>query len=173
MYSPAVASNFSSSASHARPLVHKTQLTARGPGWRLAEGDFGSWEIELRREADGSTTSWTHLLATLRTIADTHGRRPLLIDLRQAERLAGSAAEAATELFAELESHGLRVAVLVGPDLIQAVRLHRLLGLHARMCGRSFMCADEARDWIRRAPPPVPPPLPRGGRRVALAAPQL
>lgn len=141
-------------------------MMARGPGWRLAEGEGGSWWVKLCR-CDDAVSTWAHMLRTLQSIADTRGLRPLIVDLGDGERLAGPAAEAAARVFAMFEDRGLRVATVVGPDLIHAIRLHRMMGTHATVHGRCFLTADEAREWIRRSPPPVAPPLcsARGGRR--------
>lgn len=145
-----------------RPLGHRTQLMARGPGWRLADGEGGTWLIKLI-ESDDPVATWAHMLRTLRNIASTHGMRPTVIDLRGSSRLAGASAEAAALLFAELEHRDLRIATVVGTDLIHAARLHRLMGTSATTHGRCFLTEDEAFEWVRRSvlpePPPVPPPL--------------
>jgi hypothetical protein len=152
------ARSFDPSLSGSRPLGHRTQMMARGPGWRLADGEAGSWHIKLI-PSDDPVATWAHLLRTLRSIADSHGMRTTVIDLRGAARLCGAAAEAASLLFAEFEQRGLRLSIVVGPDLIHAARVHRLLGANASTCGRCFLDEDEAVDWVRRSELPVPPPV--------------
>lgn len=141
-------------------------MMARGPGWRLAEGEGGSWHIKLWRESDESLLTWAHLLRTIRSIATTHGLRPVVIDLREAERLGGAAAQAAALLLAEFEHRGLRISTIVGPDLIHAARVHHLISSHAPTCGRGFLSEDDGHEWIRLGPPRVPAPA-RGGPRTA------
>jgi hypothetical protein len=95
--------------------------------------------------------------------------RPLVIDLRDAGRLDGAAVQAAAPLFAELERRGLRISTIVGPDLVLAARVQRVISFHAPTCGGCFLTEDEGVDWVRSGPPPVPAPLgPReGGLRIA------
>jgi hypothetical protein len=153
------ARTFESSMSlRSRPLSHRTQMMARGPGWRLADGEAGSWDVKLL-PSDDPVATWAHLLRTLRSIADSHGMRPTIIDLRGAPRLCGAAAEAAALLFAEFEQRGLRLATVVGPDLIHAARVHRLMGTSVDTHARCFLTEDEAIDWVRRTALPVPPPV--------------
>lgn len=173
MYSPAPARPFVTSTSHrsaVRSLGLRTQMMARGPGWRLAAGEVGSWEIKITREARDAVLTWAHILRTLREIGESHGLRPLLIDMREAARLGGPAADAAALVFAEFEGHGRRVAVLIGPDMIHALRLHRLMSYHAVSQGGCFMSEAESSAWIRL--PPVPAPAPGYARR-GLAPPQV
>ncbi|KIG15900.1 hypothetical protein DB30_05091 [Enhygromyxa salina] len=153
----------------ARPLARRTQMMARGPGWRLVEGEADSWHVALRREVDDPVRTWAHLLRTIRSIATTHRLRPILIDLRDAQRLSGAAAQAAGLLLAEFEQRGLRICTIVGPDLIHAARLQHLISFHAPTCGGSFLTEDDGIEWIRTGPPPVAAPLrPRhGGLSVA------
>jgi hypothetical protein len=162
MHSLAARTHESSMSFASRPLGHRTQMMARGPGWRLADGDVGTWLIKLV-ESDDSVATWAHMLRTLRSIAANHGVRATVIDLRGSSRIAGASAEAAALLFAEFEHRDLRLATVVGTDLIHAARLHRLLGTHAPTQGRCFLTEDEALEWVRRSvlpmPPPVPPPL--------------
>jgi hypothetical protein len=130
-------------------------MMARGPGWRLAEGEGGGWHVEVQRETEDTALTWAHLLRTIRSIATTHTLRPLVIDLREAERLGGAAAQAAGLLLAEYETRGRRICMIVGPDLIHAARLHRLISVHAPSSGRCFLAEDEAADWVRWNPPAV------------------
>jgi hypothetical protein len=159
MHSLAARTHHSSMSFASRPLGHRTQLTARGPGWRLADGDVGTWLIK-RVESDDSIATWAHMLRTLRNIAVTHGMRATVMDLRGSSRLAGASAEAAGLLFAEFEHRGLRLATVVGTDLIHAARLHRLMGTNAPTQGRCFLTEDEAIEWVRRSVLPEPPPVP-------------
>lgn len=161
------ARTFESSMSlRSRPPGYRTQMMARGPGWRLADGEAGSWHVKLIASDDPLAT-WAHLLRTLRSLADSHGMRPTIIDLRGAARLSGAAAEAAELLFAEFEQRGLRLAVVVGADLIHAARVHRLMGGELATQARCFLGEDEAIEWVRHdAAPPVPPPVPAPLRAV-------
>jgi hypothetical protein len=159
MHGLAARTYVSSTPSASRPLGHRTQMMAHGPGWRLADGDVGTWLIKLI-ESDDPVATWAHMLRTLRNIAATHGMQATVIDLRGSSRLAGVSAEAAALLFAEFEHRGLRIATVVGTDLIHAARLHRLMGTSAGTHGRCFLTEDEAFDWVRRSVPPVPPPVP-------------
>ena len=158
MHGLAVRTHESSLSLRSRPLGHRTQMMARGPGWRLADGEGGSWHIRLIA-SDDSVATWAHLLRTLRSIADSHGMRAATIDLRGAPRLCGAAADAATLLFAEFEQRGLRLAIVVGPDLIHAARVHRLLLADATTCGRCVLDEDEAIEWVARTTLQVPPPI--------------
>jgi hypothetical protein len=157
MHSHAARNHISSMPS--RPLGHRTQMMARGPGWRLADGDGGSWLVRLI-ESDDPVATWAHLLRTLRSIADDHGMRPTVIDLRGGTRLAGASAEAAALLFAEFEHRDLRIATVVGTDLIHAARVHRLMSTNATVHGHCFLTEEEAVEWVRRSAPAVPPPVP-------------
>lgn len=159
MHSLAARTHVSPLPSRSRSLGHRTQMMARGPGWRLADGEGRSWLIKLI-ESDDPVATWAHLLRTLRSIADSHGMRATVIDLRGGPRLAGASAEAAALLFAEFEHRDLRIAVVVGTDLIHAARVHRLLGTNAATQGRCFLTEDEAVEWVRRSEAPVPPPVP-------------
>jgi hypothetical protein len=160
----------SSKPSASRPTGLRTQLMARGPGWRLAEGEDGTWLIKLI-ESDDSVATWAHMLRTLRTIAETHGVRATVIDLRGGSRLAGATASVAALLLAEFEQRELRIATVVGADLIHAARLHRLMGISAATQGRSFASEDEAIEWVRQGVPPNDS-LRRHGTSHALAAAQ-
>jgi hypothetical protein len=150
----------SSTPSRTRPLGLRTQRMARGPGWRLVEGDAGTWLIKLIA-TDDPVATWVHMFRTVCRIAESHGMRPTLVDLRDGERLAGAAAQAAALLFAEFEHRGVRIATVVGTDLIHAARVHRLMA--ATVHGRCFLLEGEALEWaassILPSPPPVPPPL--------------
>jgi hypothetical protein len=157
MNSPAARTHESSAPLRTRPLGHRTQMMARGPGWRLAEGEAGTWMIKLIA-SDDPVVTWTHLLRTVRSISDRHATRATVIDLRGGERLAGVAAKAAGLLFAEFEDRGVRIATVVGPDLIHAARVHRLMG--ASVHGRCFLLEEEAIEWVVSSIPPEPPPVP-------------
>jgi hypothetical protein len=159
MHSLAARTCDSSMPSRPRPLGLRTQMMARGPGWRLADGEDGTWLIKLI-ESDDPVSTWAHMLRTSCSIAATHGLRATVIDLRGSSRLAGIAANAAALLFAEYEQHGIRIATVVGTDLIHAARLHRLMGTSASEYGRCFLTEDEAIEWVRRSVPPEPPPVP-------------
>jgi hypothetical protein len=138
-----------------RSLGRRTQLMARGPDWRLTEGEPGTWHIQVHNEISQPELTWSHMLGTLRSIAETHGLRPVLLDLRAAARVAGPALQTASSLFAEFERRSLRVATFVGPDLIKAARLHRVIGFHAPIEGRCFLTELEGLDWLRAAMPRV------------------
>ncbi|PRQ00426.1 hypothetical protein ENSA7_59200 [Enhygromyxa salina] len=144
-------------------------MMARGPGWRLVEGEADNWHVALRRETEDPVRTWAHLLRTIRSISTTHRLRPIVLDLRDAERLGGVAAQAAGLLLAELEQRGLRICAIVGPDLIHAARVQHLISLHAPICGGCFLTEGEAIDWVRTGPPPVAAPLRSrpGGLRIA------
>ena len=106
-------------------------------------------------------------------IAELNGLRPLLIDLRGAPRLAGVTAEVAAELFAEFERHSVRLGVVVGPDLVHAARVHRLLDFHAPTLGRCFLTEDEGIDWVVRGSWPLVPPSPVVARPWTRSRPYL
>lgn len=159
MHSLAARTYDSSTPVRPRPLGLRTQMMARGPGWRLADGDAGTWLIKLI-ESDDSVATWAHMLRTVRNIAATHALRATVIDLRGGSRLAGSSAQAAALLFAEFEQRELRIATVVGTDLIHAARLHRLMATSASAYGRCFLTEDEASEWVRLGVPPEPPAVP-------------
>jgi hypothetical protein len=173
MYSPAVARPRNvSTPIRTRPLSRRTQMMAHGPGWCLVEGEVGNWYIKLRPQTDDSVRTWAHLLRTIRTIATTHRLRPIVVDLREAERLGGAAAQAAALLLAEFENRGLRTSMIVGSDLIHAARVHHLINFHAPTCGRCFLTEAEGNDWVRRSPPPVPAPA-RAHESLRIAPPRV
>jgi hypothetical protein len=155
-----------------RPLGLRTQMMARGPGWRLADGEGNSWMIKLVR-CDDPLSTWAHLLRVVRELADSHGLRATVIDLRGSERLSGLAAQAAGLLFAEFENRGIRVAAMVGPDLIHSARLHRILGEHALACGRCFLAETDALEWVRRSVPPIPRPPRSVARSLGIQPPRV
>jgi hypothetical protein len=169
MHSLAARTHVSSMPARPRPLGLRTQMMVHGPGWRLADGEVGTWLIKLV-ESDDSIATWVHMLRTVRNIAATHGLRPTLIDLRGGSRLAGASANTAALLFEEFEQHGIRISTVVGTDLIHAARLHRLLGTSAAAQGRCFLTEDEAIEWVSRSVPPVPPPVPPPLHRQNLRA---
>ena len=152
MYSPAIARPRLTSTPHhgaPRSLGLRTQMMARGPGWRLAEGEGGIWTIKITKEARDAVLTWAHILRTLNDIGQSHGLRPLVLDLRDAQRVCGPVVEAAGLVFELFESHGLRVAALVGHDVVQAARMHRLMTHHATTWGRCFMDEDDCDEWTR------------------------
>jgi hypothetical protein len=141
----------------ARSLGRCTQTLARGPGWQLGEGELGSWIIRFDGDDDDPLAAWSDVVRAIRNIADGHGLRPLLIDLRGTPRLAGATAELAAHLVCEFERRSLRVGIIVGPDLVHAARVHRLLDFHAPMLGRCCLTEDEGVDWIARGVPVAHP----------------
>lgn len=172
MHGLAARTSDSSMSFGSRSLAHRTQMMARGPGWRLAAGEDGTWLIKLI-PSDDPVATWAHMLRTLRNIAATHGMRAAVIDLRGSSRLAGAAAEAAALLFAEFEHRGLKIATVVGTDLIHAARLHRLMSTNATTHGRCFLTEDEASEWVRRSVPPEPPRVPAPLRMLHRHTPEL
>lgn len=121
----------------------------------LGEGEAGSWTLRVDRECDGPLDVWTDVLRAVRSIAEAHRLGPVLVDLRRAARLSGPVAELAASVFAEFERRSVRIAVVVGPDLVHAARVHRLLGSHAPLLGRCFLTEDEGLDWVGRGMWPV------------------
>jgi hypothetical protein len=172
MSSHAARTHVSSMPYRSRPLGHRTQMMARGPGWRLADGDAGSWLIKLI-ESDDPVSTWAHMLRTLRSIAADHGMRATVIDLRGGSRIAGASAEAAALLFAEFEHRDLRIATVVGTDLIHAARVHRLMGTNAAAHGRCFLIEEEAVEWVRHRAPSVPAPMRVHARVLELQPPRV
>lgn len=179
-----------SSTSFGSRSGHRTQMMARGPGWRLASGQDGTWLIKLIGLAPGDSGSWpsarpndgqgddpvatwAHMLRTLRSIAATHGMRAAVIDLRGSSRLAGPAADAAALLFAEFEHRGLKIATVVGTDLIHAARVHRLMSTNATTHGRCFLAEDEAIEWVASSVSPEPPSVPAPLRMLHRRTPGL
>ena len=171
MYSPAPHRTSVSSAPYrTRPLSRRTQMMARGPGWRLAEGAGMTWHVRLTNEASDPVLTWAHMLRTIRCLADGRGLRPLVVDLRRAPRLSGKAAEAAALVFEQYEVSGIRVATIAGPDMVLAVRLHRLHNLNAPTQGLACLGGDEAFEWASQCPPPASVPF---GCVDAVRVPQL
>lgn len=136
-------------------LDRRALVFARGPGWTLGEGDAGSWTLRIDRECGDPQDVWTDILRALRSIAEAHRLGPVLVDLRRAPRLASPTAELAAEVFAEFERRSVRVAAVVGPDLVHAARMHRLLGMHAPLLGRCCLTEHEGLDWVARGMWPV------------------
>jgi hypothetical protein len=165
------------SPSPAHPALRRAQTLARGPGWQLCDSEGGSWTIRLHRNGDdslaGCSQTWSDMLQAVRNIAELTALRPLLIDLRGTARLAGGAAEVAASLFAEFERRSVRVCAVVGPDLIYAVRLHRVIGFSATLHGRCFLTEDEGLDWVTRGTWPLVPPSPVVARPWTRSRPYL
>lgn len=157
----------------ARPAVRRSQTLARGPGWQLGESEGGSWTIRLDRAGDEPRATWSDMLQAVRNIAELTELRPLLVDLRGAPRLAGATADVAAQLFNEFERRSLRVCAVVGPDLVHAARVHRLLGFHAPINGRCFLTEDEGLDWVARGSWPIVPPSPVVARPWTRSRPYL
>ena len=157
MHSPTLASQ--APLPPLRPLGRRAQLMARGPGWRLREGEAGAWQLRVRDSAEDQALTWSQLAVTLRSLADDHGPRALFLDLSEAPRLSAAAAEILAELLAELEARRLRVSVFIARDAIQSVRLHRLISIHAPTVARCAMDQDESLHWLRRGA--LLPPLRR------------
>jgi hypothetical protein len=157
MHSLAARTHDSSMSFRTQPPSQRAPVLVRGPGWRLTEGELGTWVIELIASDDPYVT-WTHMLRSVRSFIDRHGMRATVIDLRGGERLAGVTARTASLLFGEFERRGTRIAAVVGTDLIHAARVHRLMG--AATHARCFLLEDEAIEWVRSSIPPTPPPVP-------------
>lgn len=124
-------------------------------GWTLRDGDPDRWVLELHGELADPDATWRELGRQLHRLAERRGRRPLLLDLRRGPRLSGRSGTILAQLLRAQEAAGRRVALLIAPDLIQAARVHRLVGFNAPRCGRCLMNEDEARAWL--APLRVPP----------------
>jgi len=157
----------------ARPAAQRAQTLARGPGWQLGDGEGGSWTIRLEAGGDEPRATWSDILQAIRNIAELTELRPLLIDLRGGPRLAGETAEIAAALFGEFERRSLRACAVVGPDLVHAARLHRLLGFHAPLHGRCFLTEDEGFDWVARGTWLFVPPTPVVARPWTRSRPYL
>ncbi len=156
MYSPAFARSSRTPAPHrTRPLSQRTQMMARGPGWRLAEREDRSWHIQLTATDVSPGQTWSHMLRTMRELADSTGLRPLLIDMRKAARLSRYAAQACAHLLALFECSGLELTMLVGHDLIGALRIHALLRHEAPKYGRCVHDEAEMRTRTLAQPPPI------------------
>ncbi|HVI01929.1 MAG TPA: hypothetical protein VM869_24620, partial [Enhygromyxa sp.] len=82
----------------------------------MVESSGASWTLRLDADVDEPLAVWSDMLDAVRTVAETHPLRPLLVDMRGAPRLAGLAAEFAAQLFDEFERRSQRLAVVVGPD---------------------------------------------------------
>lgn len=175
MYSASVVRQLSSTTSPQLPrsLGRGAQTLARGPGWQLAEGEGVSWTLRLDCSAQDPLAIWSDMLDAVRNIAETHELRPLLVDLRGCPRLSGLTAELAAQLFDEFERRSRRIGVVVGPDLVHAARLHRLLDFHAPTLGRCFLNEDEALDWVVRGTWPIAPPSPVVARPWTRSRPYL
>lgn len=123
----------------------------RGPGWQLfAEDD--AWLVRIAPKLVNPAASYADARRRIGQLASRVGARPLVLDLGHAPRLAGPGArELIARLFCDLERRALPFAVVVGHDVVQAVRVHALLVHGAPTRGRCVATLDEAKRWLTRA----------------------
>lgn len=126
-------------------------MVARGPGWVLCEGETGYLHVRILPRVEDPATTWNDLRRALAELMRDHGRRSVLLDLARAPRLGGWANRTAEFLLRDLEAREIRVAILIGPDAVQRVRVHRALAMFAPECGRTVSDMDRAQRWLTPA----------------------
>jgi hypothetical protein len=125
----------------------------RGPGWQLF-GEDSTWLVRIAPKLVNPAASYADARRRIGQLARRVGPRPLVVDLAHAPRLAGSGVrELIARLFCDLERRGLPFAVIVGHDLVQAVRVHGLLVHTAPTTGRCVTTLADARRWLVAAQP--------------------
>lgn len=123
----------------------------RGPGWQLF-GEDAIWLVRIAPKLVNPAASYADARRRIGQLAHRGGARPLVVDLAHAPRLAGAGVrELIARLFCDLERRGLPFAVVVGHDVVQAVRVHGLLIHTASTSGRCVTSLAEARRWLIRA----------------------
>lgn len=128
-------------AAPAKPLLS-------GPGWKLF-ASASMWRVRLGPQLVNPAASYADVRRRLGQLAVRLGKRPLLLDLRAAPLLDGvGPRELLARLLGEFEQQGLPVIVVVGPQAIQAVRVHSLILHNAPTCGRCVTNPAEASRWL-------------------------
>lgn len=125
----------------------------RGPGWQLF-GEDSAWLVRIAPKLVNPAASYADARRRIGQLGRRVGPRPLVIDLAHAPRLAGNGVrELIARLFCDLERRGLPFAVVVGHDVVQAVRVFGLLVHTAPTTGRCVGTLAEARRWLDAAQP--------------------